>query len=245
MEDVVARLEEIREKAEVEQGPRKAVMPRNMSDKKEKIANPWAEGSKLATALESFVSRIEDPARREKLEELTKEVRAVLGGQSVTAVAGVYNPVRLYRFLLGCQLDVPDSKSQVVQNSNFRVEMKHNEKRVCITVVLVGRGHTASLLPGLSLFFSISTLQKRIVRDDLSFDTLPRADELQSCVPYNNWAGRGKDGSIISYQFFGSGPEIDRITEIFPVDEYVDVLIYNVSWGKRGEREREREREKD
>ena len=156
MADAVRRLEKIIEDREVSRSKyNKASAPRVMGAKQDGAAGgassscPWAEGSKIATSLETLASRLKDSAAGAKLEELRKEVEPLLGAQAVATVTGVYNAARLYSFLCVNKMEVEDTKAMIVLNANARTEHKMNEKR------------------------------EAIIGQDLHFGTLPRAAELQ------------------------------------------------------------------
>ena len=169
MEDVVRRLELIIKKGEAEALPGESTAA---SQKKQSLhlptlsvkqrpvtkrrprdanANPWARGSKVATCLETFISRIEDEEARAKLEEVIKSVGEVLGAHAVDPVLGIYTPPRIYRYLRINEMDTEDTKDMLLLNANARVEFKMDDMR------------------------------KRIVQDDLCYDTIPRIEELRKC----------------------------------------------------------------
>ena len=176
MEEVVRRLEMIIEEAET--APAKAgdkIGPRVLSKKREiELLSPWKSSSKVATAFETFTSRIEDPELRTKIGELCKLVEGDLGSKATNPLTGVYNAPRLLRFLYSTEMNVGDARTQIVLNSNARLEYKMDAKR------------------------------EHIVTGDLSYDRLPRWAELQKYQPTNQLIGRGRDGSAISYINFGS-----------------------------------------
>ena len=131
MGDVVKRLEKIIEDAEAV--PTKADMakigPRVLGDKGKRTLSPWSQGSAVHSAIETFISRLEDPIARSKLEELRKATREVLGVHAVDSLSGVFNPVKLYRILRNSEMDVRDASATVVVNANTRAEFKMDEKR--------------------------------------------------------------------------------------------------------------------
>ena len=86
----------------------------------------------LVAAAQAFASRVGNEEDRTKLGELSKEVESILGEEAIGALTGVYNPARLYRFLLGNWMDVQDAKLAVVMNSNNRAELEMDAKRDAI-----------------------------------------------------------------------------------------------------------------
>ena len=198
MQDVVRRLENLIEAAETEpvmqvsktrSGPRRTkVAIANAKD----LSSPWRASPKVSTALETFISRIEDQESRAKLEELCKQVAADLGAHRTDPLSGVYNPVRLFQFLCVAEMDVQDAVVQIVLNFNARLEFKLDAKR------------------------------ERIVREDLSFNTLPRMLEYIRYQPFNPFVGRAKDGRAISYLNFGDKCDFEGLGKAFSVEEYID-----------------------
>ena len=89
-------------------------------------------GEAIVAAAQAFPSRVGNEEARTKLEELSKEVESILGEEAIGALTGVYNPARLYRFLLGNWMDVQDAKLAVVMNSNNRAELEMDAKRDAI-----------------------------------------------------------------------------------------------------------------
>ena len=198
MVDVVRRLKWIIEDADAAPAKLSAkTSPRVLSDKKKAtdLPSPWRAAPNVATAMETFASRIEDPTAREKLEELRKEVEAALGPHAVNNSYGVYNAARLYRFLLISKMDVQDAKVMTVLNSNARLEFKADEKR------------------------------RRIIEEDLSFDTLPRFRELLAYQPVNNFVGRANNGRVISYYHFGGAMDIDGFRRAFSIEDYLEIAV--------------------
>ena len=120
-------------------------------------SSPWQTSPRVGKAMETFISRIEDVDLRTKLTELHKHVEADLGPQATDPHVGVYNPARLLRFLYLNDMNVADARTNIVLNSNARLEFAMDAKRA------------------------------HIVRDDLNFEGLPRWDELQKCQPNNPW----------------------------------------------------------
>ena len=117
---------------------------------------------------------------------------ADLGAQATEPLSGVYNPVRLFQFLCIAEMDVRDAANQIVLNFNARLEFKLDAKR------------------------------ERIVREDLSFNTLPRMLEYIRYQPFNPFVGRAKDGRAISYLNFGDKCDFEGLGKAFSVDEYID-----------------------
>ena len=205
MEEIVRRLERIIEDIEDAEAvrakrrqasghrPRPETGPRVLHDKSKALASPWcSRGSRVATALETLVSRIEDANLRTNLEVLCKHVEADLGPQATDAVSGVYNPARLLRFLHQSEMDVDDARAQVVLNFNAREEFAMDAKR------------------------------ERVVSEDLSFSSLPRMGEYRKYQPGSTCAGFGKDDRVISYECFGREWDVDGVKKAFPVEEYVE-----------------------
>ena len=87
----------------------------------------------LVDKAHAFASRVGGTDANTRMEELRTEVKALLGKDAVGVVTGVYNPARLYRFLMNCQMDVQDAKSAVVLNNNSRVEFEMDAKRMSIS----------------------------------------------------------------------------------------------------------------
>ena len=147
----------------------------------------------------------------------------VLGAQATEPLSGVYNPARLFRFLCIAEMDVRDARNQIVLNFNARVEFELDAKR------------------------------ERIVREDLSFNTLPRMLEYIRYQPFNPFLGRAKDGRAVSYLNFGDKSDFEGLKKAFTVDEYMDGGYREGREGwdvmskscapreKEGERERERD----
>ena len=196
MEGVVRRLEEIIKDADAvpSKSSREKIGPRALQNKSLDLPSPWRDAPNVSTAMDTFASRIEDPTARGKLEELRKEVGAVLGPHAVNNSYGVYNAVRLYRFLRISNMDVKDAKVMTVLNSNARLEFKADEKR------------------------------RRIIEEDLSYDTLPRFRELLTHQPINNFVGRGKDGCIVGYIHMGRDFDIDGLTGAFSIEDYLELV---------------------
>ena len=205
MQDVVRRLEKIIEEAETKpdrmrprSGPVVATTAKTNSR-----SSPWRTTPKLSTAMETFISRIEDQGSRAKLEELSKHITADLGTELTELFSGVYNPVRLFQFLCIAEMDVRDARNQIVLNVNARLEFKLDVKR------------------------------ERIVREDLSFNTLPRMLEYLRYQPFNQLVGRAKDGRTISYLNFGDKCDFEGLRQAFKIDEYID-CEYQDGWFEVG-----------
>ena len=194
MQDVVRRLEKIIEEAETEPAVRdkKTGPVLATTDKSISLSSPWRTNTKVSTAMETFSSRIEDQGSRAKLEELSKHITADLGIELTAPFSGVYNPARLFQFLCIAEMDVRDARNQIVLNVNARLEFKLDVKR------------------------------ERIVREDLSFNTLPRMLEYVRYQPLNPFVGRAKDGRAISYLNFGDKCDFESLQKAFTVDEYID-----------------------
>ena len=196
MEGVVRRLEEIIEDADTVPARSAKVGPRALKNNKAPdLPSPWHAAPNVSTAMDTFALRIEDPTAMAKLEELRKEVEAALGPQAVNNTYGVYNVARLYRFLLISKMDVQEAKVMTVLNSNARLEFKADEKR------------------------------RRIIEEDLSYDTLPRFRELLTYQPINNFVGRSKDGCIITYIHLGRDFDIDGLTGAFSIEDYLELVM--------------------
>ena len=86
----------------------------------------------LVAAAQAFASRVGNEEDRTKLGDLSKEVELLLGKDAIGALTGVYNPARLYRFLLGNRMDVQDAKQAVVLNDNSRAQFEMDAKRDAI-----------------------------------------------------------------------------------------------------------------
>ncbi len=205
MEDIVQRLEIIIddiEDAEAVRAKRRRISelnlqsasaPRVRSDKFKARASPWcARGSRVANALETLVSRIEDVNLRTNVEVLRKHVETDLGPQTTDPLYGVYNPARLLRFLHQSGVDVDDARTQVVLNFNAREEFSMDEKR------------------------------ERVVSEDLSSSSLPRMKEYRKYQPGNSFFDLGKDGRVISYQHVGHECDWDGLRKAFSVEDYVE-----------------------
>ena len=158
MHDVVEMLEDMCEESEARTKADKESLnlPDVLDKGKEAVLNPWMEGSPVAKALDNFFMNVQDDDTRAKLEELKREVMKLLGAHRVETAYGVYNAARLLHFLNVCEMDVRDATTEIVLNSNSRSEAEMDKKR------------------------------NRIISEDLSFDTCPRALELKSYLPMNN-----------------------------------------------------------
>ena len=194
MQDVVHRLEMIIEQAETEPAlsDKKAGPLVATTNRTNALPSPWRGNPNISTAMETFVSRIEDQESRARLEELRKHVTSALGAQATEPLSGVYNPARLFDFLCNAEMNVRDAKNQIVLNFNARVEFKLDAKR------------------------------ERIVREDLSFNTLPRMLEFLRYQPFNPFVGRAKDGRSISYLNFGDKCNFKGLRKAFTIDEYIN-----------------------
>ena len=191
MQDVVRRLEEIIEEAETELAASFAPAL-SITDKTNSLSSPWRTSPKVCTAMETFISRLEEQESRAKLEELRKHVTADLGAQATEPLSGVYNPARLFYFLCSAEMDVRDARNQIVLNFNARVEFKVDAKR------------------------------EHIVLEDLSFNTLPRYLEYLQYQPVNQLVGRAKDGRVITYLNFGGKCDFEGLRKAFTIDQYID-----------------------
>ena len=80
-------------------------------------------------ALDRFHERIERDDGSLLLHELRRRVQNALGSHAISATEGVYNSVRLYRFLNIKQMDVRDALTAIVLNSHARAEFKMDAKR--------------------------------------------------------------------------------------------------------------------
>ena len=206
MEDVVRRLECIVEDTEsapamkgVKMGASSIHGPRVLSAKASGLTRPWQTSSKVTNAMETFVSRIEDAELRKKLIELGTQVGADLGPEATSPRTGVYNGARLLRFLYRCEMDVSDARTEIVLNSNARLEFKMDTKR------------------------------ERIVSGNLSLKTIPRMGELFKYQPCNHFLGRGKDGRVVGYMICGSRCDFAGVQKAFSVDDYVEGTLYQSS----------------
>ena len=216
MQDVVRRLEKIIEEAETEPiGPRRRMSGPTVQERRRtsgptvqerrtgsgavletgesnSLSSPWRASPKVSTAMETFISRIEDQEPRAKLEELCKHATADLGAEATEPLSGVYNPARLFYFLCSAEMDVEDARTQIVLNFNARME------------------------------FNIDAKRELIVKEDLSLNTLPRMLEYVGYQPYNPCVGRAKDGQTITYQNFGNKCDFEGLRKAFTIDEYID-----------------------
>ena len=107
------------------------------------------------------------------------------------------NAVRLYRYLCVSKMDVLDAKALTVLNANARVEFKMDEKR------------------------------KRIVEEDLSFDTLPRFKEFTTYQPMNTFLVKPKDARYVTYTHFGRDLDVTGARKAFTIEEYRELWLYN------------------
>ena len=149
MGDVVKRLEKIVKGMEISSRVDSNKYSSWKNLQRGAVVNPWAESSAVANALGTFAARLEDPRHRVKLEEFGKVAKSKLGSMAVDVVVGVFNPVRLYRFLCTNDMDVKDATSMLADVCSARDLFEADKKR------------------------------KRIVEEDLSFCTIPRARKLQ------------------------------------------------------------------
>ena len=191
MENVVRKLEKIIEDSEAKP-ERAAYGPLVMAGTSTDASSPWISSSKVANAMQTLTSRIDDVELRTKLVELCKAVEADLGPQATDPASGVYNAARLLRFLYQTEMDVGEARTQTVLNFNARKECNMDAKR------------------------------ELIVSNDLSFDTLPRLAEYRKFQPANQFVGRAKDGRVISYINFGSQCDLEGLKKVFSVEEYVE-----------------------
>ena len=118
--DVVQRLEAICKAADKGEQRGGALRAKPKIVAEESTPNPWTEGSTIATALQSFASRIQELKKRQKLQDLRRRVGTVLGTTAVDPISGIYNDARLYRFLCINEMQVQDAKSMVVENASAR-----------------------------------------------------------------------------------------------------------------------------
>lgn len=200
MEKVVRKLVEIVEESEMQpskKSPSVTTKSRlSVSRGPSKSFNPWTMSPTLPTALDTFASRLENQEDRQRLVELRAELRESLSQGALDAISGVYNDTTLYRFLRINEMDVRDSKSMVITNFHAREESKMDAKR------------------------------ELIVRKNLGYGTLPRAEEWREYQPFNPFLGRAKDGRLVDYYCFGSGADFDGAAKSFSVEEYVEVVMF-------------------
>ena len=152
----------------------------------------------LLNAAKEFASRIGDAKSRTKLQELRQKVGALLGDEAIAEVKGVYNSPRLYRFLLSNQMDVVDATSKVALNSKARVDLGVDAKR------------------------------ERIVGEDLSLTSIPRAAEFRKYVPSNPFVGRAKDGRFVDYYCLGAAVDVEGLRAAFSTKEGTELLLYTI-----------------
>ena len=201
MADVVRRLESIIKDAATA-ARRRISRPRGgpqvLSKRAKAVVESWCSGSsRVATALESLISRIEDVDLRTKLAELREQVKANLGPRATDPNSGVYNSARLLRFLLQSEMDAHDANVQVVLNYNAREE------------------------------FAMDAMRERIVKEDLSSFTVPRMAEYLKYQPFNQNIGFGKDGRRIWHFHFGNKCDMTGLKEAFSIEEYVEGRNYH------------------
>ena len=101
-------------------------------ERKKPSASVMVGEEELTDKAQAFPLRVGGTEASAKVEELRDEVEALLGKHAVAAVTGVYNPARLYRFLLRNRMDVQDAKSAVVLNNNGRAVLEMDAKRMAI-----------------------------------------------------------------------------------------------------------------
>ena len=184
MDAVVSRLEMIIEEADAvpstgasTRRPPTAAPKSMRREGESSVSNPWKLGSKVATSLDTFASRLEDEESGQKLLELAKEVREVLGPDVTSNMSGVYNHARLYRMLCFNSMDVCDTLSMVIVNSNAREE------------------------------FGVDAKRQRIVTENLGFSTLPDQDKWRKYQPHNLFLGMSKDGRLVTYYSLGTAAD--------------------------------------
>ena len=187
MVEVVRRLECMC--AEMQAGPQKVAGAASL---------PSVLDGTLLTAGKTFGSRVGYQSSRAKLREIRRKVGALLGNQAIAEVNGVYNSPRLYRFLLGNQMDTIDATSKVVLNSKARAELRMDSKR------------------------------KHIASEDLGFATIPRAAEFRKYVQSNPFVGRAKDGRIVDYHCLGAAVNVEGLQKAFSVKDCTELLLYNI-----------------
>lgn len=161
-------------------------------------ASPNVLVGNLLAAAKEFASRVGDAKSRAKLQELRQKVGGLLGDEAIAEVKGVYNSPRLYRFLLSNQMDVVDAASKVVLNSKARAELGMDAKR------------------------------KRIVGEDLSLTSIPRAADFRTYVPSNPFVGRSKDGRFIDYHCLGAAVDVEGLQKAFSVKDCTELLLYTI-----------------
>ena len=199
MFDVVSRLQDIATRRAVQPRKRRSGNLANVSRQHVHTvaSTPWSEDSTVGMALESFASRLADAKEGSLVGDLTERVRETLGESAAGATDGVYNAARIHRFLRINHLDVADSLSMIVVNHNARVEHNVEAKRA------------------------------QIVKDDLSFDRLPRVAEFCQHIPINPFAGRAQDGRNIFYQNYGSRCDFAVMRKVFTIEDYIEVGIWS------------------
>ena len=157
--------------------------------------------SKNAAILKAF-QRFEDSlgADLPKFQTLRNEVVSELGQDAVSPSFGFYNPVMLYRFLVTSSMDVADAKRAIFGSALSRTLLNFDEKR------------------------------KRIVEEDLSFDTVPFATKMTKYVPINVFSSRDYTESI-SYFNIGSKSDMKGLVENVTADEMATMFS---SWMELG-----------
>ena len=130
---------------------------------------PWPQESIVATSMSTFISRIEDPTIQANVLELSSKVGELLGSEAVDSMVGAYTPPTLLRFLNFHDGDVEDAISQIIVSFNARNEHEMPTKR------------------------------KRIVCENLSYDTVPRALEWRQYQQYHPWLYDRGNNTVIRY----------------------------------------------
>ena len=120
-------------------------------------ANPWKEDSATTAALRDFVSKLTNAEERKKLEEFQVKAEALLGAAALDPLTGIFNAARLLRFLKSAEMDLNDAMGLLAMSTRERTKHGVDAKR------------------------------KRIVVEDLSFNTIPRAEEAMLCTLCDCW----------------------------------------------------------
>ena len=90
---------------------------------------PGLAGKEIVVMEQSFIRRLVDVESRKKVEELQRQIRLLLGPEAVDWTSGVYKAPRLYRFLLGKEMNVQEASSAIFVDCAGRSELHMTEKR--------------------------------------------------------------------------------------------------------------------
>ena len=70
--------------------------------------------------------------------------------------------------------------------------------------------------------------RKRIVGEDLSLTSIPRAAEFRTYVPSNPFVGRAKDGRFVDYYCLGAAVDVEDLRKVFSVKDCAEFLLYTI-----------------